>query len=251
MVGVVALAAAAFAGGAYAATQSNTNPRQAFLDDVAKRLNVSPAQLNAAFKAAFLDRLDAAVKAGVITQAQANQLKQRLTQGAPVPFFFGAPRGPGVPHLFGGPRGFGLHAGGGSTTLGAAASYLGLSRAQLFNDLRQGKTLAQVAKSRGKSVAGLQQAIAAAMKARLDKAVADGRITTAEESQILSRLSSRIANRLNRPLLRFAPRLRAVPPGEGPWGSGSPPGPAVLAPPAVPPPGASLPPGAPLPPPAA
>ncbi len=41
-----ALAAAAFAGGAFAATQmSALNMRQAFLQDVAKRLNITPGRL--------------------------------------------------------------------------------------------------------------------------------------------------------------------------------------------------------------
>ena len=44
------LAAAALAGGAYAATQSGGNPRQAFINDVARRLHVTPAQLRAALK---------------------------------------------------------------------------------------------------------------------------------------------------------------------------------------------------------
>ena len=45
------LAAAAFAGGAFAATQTSaTNMRQAFLQDVAKRLNVTPARLKGALR---------------------------------------------------------------------------------------------------------------------------------------------------------------------------------------------------------
>jgi hypothetical protein len=218
VIGVVVLAVAAFAGGAYAATQSSTNPRQAFLDDVAKRLNVTPAQLSAAFKAAFLDRLAAAVKAGVITQAQADKLEQRLHQGAPAPFLYGRPPG------FEGPRGFARHGFVGSSTISAAATYLGIGEAQLLNDLRQGQTLAQIAKAHGKSVTGLQQAITAAIKARLDRAVANGRITKGQEDKVLSRLQARIENRLNRRLLLLPPRFRVVPPGAGPWGSGPPPG---------------------------
>ena len=256
MIGVAVLASAAFAGGgAYAATQSNTDPRQAFLTDVAKRLNVSPAQLSDALKGALLDRLSAAVKAGVITQAQANRIEQRLESGAPVPFFLGPERfGPGRFGLRGfGPRGFGLRGFGLRAngfgvrgTLGAAASYLGLSDAQLLSDLRSGQTLAQIAKAQGKSVAGLEQAITAAIKARLDKAVAAGRITQAQENKILSR----IGKRLDRPLLRLAPRLGGWGPGEGvapgpPLGvapgpgapaPGGPPGPDFAPGPGVPPP---------------
>ena len=72
LAGGAAAAVLALGGGAYAATQSGSNPRQAFLNDVAKRLNVSPSQLNSALKGAFTDRLNAAVKAGMLTQAQAS-----------------------------------------------------------------------------------------------------------------------------------------------------------------------------------
>jgi hypothetical protein len=185
-VGSTVLAAAAFAGGAYAATTSATNPRQAFLDDVAKRLNVTPQQLSAALQGAFEDRLQAAVAAGKLTQAQANALKKRIQQkGA-------APLGPG-PGLFGpGPRFFkgapgpGLAGG----RFSAAASYLGISETQLLKDLQGGKSLAQIASSQHKTVAGLKAAMTAAIKAKLDKAVSAKMLTSAQEQQILKKLSS-------------------------------------------------------------
>ena len=105
---LAALAVAAFAGGAYAATQnSGPTSRQAFLNDVAKRLHVTPKELSSALSGAAVDQLQAEVKAGRLTQAQANQLEQRLKSGAAagaVPFGPGpvAPRG-----LFGPPRAFG------------------------------------------------------------------------------------------------------------------------------------------------
>lgn len=226
VIGLVALAVAAFSGGAYAATQSGTNSKRAFLNDLAKRLNVTPTQLQSAIRAALLDRLDAAVKAGELTQAQANRIKQRIEQGAPVPFFFG-PRPLGRS---------GFHSG---ATLSAAAGYLGISESQLLGDLRSGQTLAQIAKARGKSLSGLERAITAAVKARLDRAVAAGRITKAQENELLRRLSFRLNRRLNAP-----PR-----PGWGPerrWGSGASvaplpapaAGPELAPPPATPPPAA-------------
>ena len=246
MVGMVAMAVAAFAGGAYAATQSDTNPRQAFLNDVAKRLGVPPERLNAAVKAALIDRLNAAVKAGELTQAQANRIEQRLNEAGGVPFFgprFFGPRfgPPGLVPRGLVPPGFGLHAFGGpgfgkDTTLGAAASYLGLSDIQLLDELRSGQTLAQIAKAHGKTATGLEQAITAALKTRLDKAVAAGRITRAQEDRILSR----IAQRINRPLLMFGPPgppelpvppgLPGGPPGSAPRGVPRPPvpGPTVI-----------------------
>ena len=99
------VAAAAFGGGAYAATQSSAPSRQAFLNDVAKRLNVSPAQLTNALKGAFDDQLQAAVAAGKLTQAQANAIKQRIQKRGSAPLGFGALRHPAGPGFFRGSRG--------------------------------------------------------------------------------------------------------------------------------------------------
>jgi hypothetical protein len=202
--GVASLAAVAFAGGAYAANQdSGANARQAFLNDVAKRLNVSPKQLSSAVSGAALDQLNAAVKAGKLSQAQADAIKQRMQQrgGLPPagPFPFGPRRflHPSMGGPIGGPLG---------GPFGGAASYLGISAAQLFKMLGSGKTLAQIAQSRGKSVSGLRQAMVAAVKARLDKAVAAKMITSAQEQKILGNVPSMIDRKLSRP--GYGPRFR-------------------------------------------
>jgi hypothetical protein len=194
-IGTVALAAVAFAGGAYAATQQpTTNARQAFLADVAKRLNVTPAQLSSALKAAALDRLAAAVKVGKLTQAQADALKQDIQNRGGAPFFFGfGAHKLGERRFFGGPSG--AHG-----PLAVAAKYLGLTGAQLRKQLVSGKSLAQIAKAQGKSTSGLEQALTGALQQRLDKAVAKKRITAAQELKLLSRLSSRVGDLINRTL---------------------------------------------------
>ncbi|MGZ4254223.1 MAG: hypothetical protein ACXVR2_13325 [Solirubrobacteraceae bacterium] len=206
VIGSTVLAVAAFAGGAVAATQGSSNPRQQYLNDVAKRLNVTPAQLDSALKGAALDQLEAAVKAGKLTQAQANALKQRIQQGAAggAPFI-GPPRpfgsrafGPGA---FGpGPLGLGLGRAvffGPNAPATAAAKYLGLTKAQLRQQLQSGKSLAQIAKAQGKTTAGLEQAITASVKTRLDKAVANKRITAAQEQKILKAMSAGIDDMVN------------------------------------------------------
>jgi hypothetical protein len=212
-----AVAAAGLAGGgAYAATQSSSKPsRQAFLSDVAHRLGIPESKLGAAVKAAEIDQLQKAVKDGRLTQAQADAIAKRIQQ-----------RGPGWlgPRAFGprpfGHRGFGHRAFGplpGAPGPGApglqlprppgavgpdgplvtAASYLGLTRAQLITKLRSGQTLAQIARSKHKSVSGLEQAMTEAAKSRLDRAVRDGRISGAEEKQILGDLATRIQDEVN------------------------------------------------------
>ncbi len=254
LIGATVLAVAAFAGGAYAATESSTSPRQAFLNDVARRLNVTPAQLNAAIKAAYLDRLNAAVKAGTLTQAQANRIEKQIQAGGAVPFLPGGlglgprglgplglrprglgprglgllglgPRGLGLPGL--GLRGFGPRAVAPpaarppgllrgpmgllvSGPLGSAAKYLGLTRSQLVKDLSSGKSLAQIAKSSGKSVSGLEQAIIGPLTTRLDRAVSKGHLTKAQEQRIARAMSALIAGLVTRAPMH--PALRA-------WGS--------------------------------
>ena len=80
----------------------------------------------------------------------------------------------------------------------AAAKYLGLTEAQLFKQLSSGKSLAQIATARGKSVSGLKAAMTAAIKARLGKALADKLITSAQEQKLLGRLSSVLDAQINR-----------------------------------------------------
>jgi hypothetical protein len=77
------------------------------------------------------------------------------------------------------------------------AAYLGLPAQTLRAQLQAGKTLAQIATDQSKTATGLEQAIEAAAKTRLDQAVASGRITSAREQLILSRLPARLDTLLN------------------------------------------------------
>jgi hypothetical protein len=82
----------------------------------------------------------------------------------------------------------------------AAADYLGLSRAQLHQQLA-GHSLAQLAEAesaQGKSVQGLEDAMVAALKAKLDGAVAKGRLAQAREDKILARVQARIGDIVNK-----------------------------------------------------
>jgi hypothetical protein len=82
----------------------------------------------------------------------------------------------------------------------AAAAYLGISQTRLRDELRAGKTLAELANgARGKSASGLIAAIVADTKARLAIAVAAGRLTPASEKLLLARLQRRIATEVNGP----------------------------------------------------
>ena len=181
--GAAALLAAAGGGVAIAASDASpSDENQAIINDAAKQLGISPSKLSNALKQALGDRIDAAVAAGRITKADGDALKQRIESGD-VPLFAGPHRGLGHFGFFGG--------------LDAAASYLGLTEAQLPSELESGKTLAQVAQAHGKSASGLVDALVADMKQHLDAAVAAGRITKAQETDALNGLRDRITNLVN------------------------------------------------------
>lgn len=177
------------AAGAVAATQGSTTPgaqAQAYINDLAGRLGVTPSALTAAIKASDSDQIDAALAAGRLTQVQATALKARIQASTGVPF---------LGHRFGA-GGFRGSFGGSAAT---AAQYFGISEATLHADLGAGQSLAQIATATpGKSVAGLKAAIIAAETTRLNTAVSAGRITSQQEQQRLSNLSSRIDALLQR-----------------------------------------------------
>jgi hypothetical protein len=175
MVAVLLLGGAAAAVAATGGTKHVSPARQAYLDDVAKHLGISPSALTAAMKAAAVERVQSALAAGRLTAAQAKALEARIQQSAAAPFL--------------GPR-----PGGGRGRMSVAARYLGLSAATLRSDRRAGRSLAEIAASTpGKSVAGLQAALTEAAQARIAAATASGRITAAQAKRRSSRLAHNIA----------------------------------------------------------
>jgi hypothetical protein len=220
LAGVAGLAIAAGAGGAVAATTKKDSERKAFLNDAAKRLNVTPDQLTKALQGAFFDRLDAAVKAGRLTQTQADAIKKRVQQGGGIPFLGGPGPGPGGP----GGRFFGHRGGPFLAGLDAAAKYLGLTDAQLRDRLEAGKSLAQIAQDQSKTVDGLKDALKTAAKTKLDAAVSAKRLSSAEEQRILSDLDSHLDDLIQRKGgLRHRFDGPGRPPGPlGPPGAGGP-----------------------------
>jgi hypothetical protein len=202
--GLVVLAGS---GGAYAAaagksatTTKSTDraaKQKAFLDDVAKRLSVSPDQLDTAIKGAAEARIDAAVAAGTLTKAQGDEAKKRLASGAPLlgpGLLGGKPGGHG-----GGPGGPGGRPGRGFGGFGLddAATYLGLTEDKLRQQLEAGKSLADVAKAQNKDLAGLKAALKTAITKGFDEAVKDGRLTEAQKTKMLADVDKRIDDIVN------------------------------------------------------
>ncbi len=76
--------------------------------------------------------------------------------------------------------------------LTAAANYLGVSQTQLLSQLQSGKSLAD---AQGKSVAGLKDAILAAMTSRIN---ASTRLSAAQKTEMISEVKSNLDVIVNR-----------------------------------------------------
>lgn len=212
LVSAAVLAAGVGGGAAIAASGGDERQKteQSILDDAAKRLNVTPEALRSALGAAEDAQIDQAVKDGKLTQEQADAIKKRRAEDKTV---LGGPGvgGPGG-HGRGGP-GFGglrFKAGPGGA-LDAAASALGLKREDLVSKLRDGKSIAGVAKDEGKSVDDVKKAITDGVTKELDKAVTDKKLTSAQRDDILKELTEHLDDLVN------GKRPAGAPAGRGHW----------------------------------
>ena len=190
-IAVIAVAGALVAGGAGAAIGATQNDKAKeaeakILADAAERLDTTPEKLRDALGAAEDAQLDQAVKDGDLTQEQADAIKKRRQESGRVLGLPGGHHGPGMRGLHhgpGGPRG---------GPILDVAKALGITERQLFNRLRDGKSIADIAKAEGKSLADVKAAVRSAAKKRLDAAVADGRLTRTQADEMLSHLDEMI-----------------------------------------------------------
>ena len=132
--------------------------------------------------------LDSLVKAGTITQAQADAVTKALQDARPAM----DRRGPG------GDRhgGFGRI----GVALDAAAKALGIDLDELKTELQSGKTLAEIASAHEIDIQKVIDALTADAKAKLDEAVKNGRITQEQADSRLSEMTSRLQDLVNQPL---------------------------------------------------
>jgi hypothetical protein len=210
-IAALALTGALLAGGTGAAIAAVTKDdgkkaEDAVLNDAAKRLNVAPDALRDALSAAEDAQLDQAVKDGKLTQKQADAIKARRAQSGRVlgggPGLRGFHDGPGFGPGFG--HGFGPHGGPAGAIFPSLAKALGISGAELRTQLRDGKSIADIAKAQGKSLDDVRAAMKADAKTKADKAVADGDLTQAQADELLSHLDEALSHLGDaRPRFRF------------------------------------------------
>ncbi len=156
---------------------------QTFVNNFASALGKKPADVQAAAQKALGQTLDQAVKDGKLTQAQADQMKQKAASGS---LCSGMPLGQigrGAP----GAHGAGLGAG---MFLSDAAKALGMNESDLQAALKNGQTLQQIAASKGMNEQQFRDAFSTQVKSDLDAKVKAGTLTQAQEDAVLNHLKT-------------------------------------------------------------
>ena len=197
--------------------QQRQQMQEAYLNALAARLGLSVDQLKEAQKQARIDLINKAVAEGKLTQEQANQRIQAIQSG----------QGPGQPGA--GQRGQerpgrgqrgqqGPGQGQGQRGPGmpgpgqAIADLLGMTPQEIRTEFQAGKSLAQIAEAKGVSRDALKAKILETQKARLDAAVAAGRMTAEQAQQVATRQAANVDRMLDAtPGQRRGPRA----PGSG------------------------------------
>jgi polyhydroxyalkanoate synthesis regulator phasin len=172
-----------------------------FLNDLAARLGISVDRLREAIIAAAKDAVQRRVAEGKLTPEQAGRLIERIEQHgvALLPRLL-APQRHERHDARAEVKGLAL-----SQVVRVVADATGLTPRQVLDELRAGKTLAQIGQEHGKSQADLKAALLAALKQRLDEAVSRGRITAEQATRLLDQASQRIDGLLTRSFPRRGP----------------------------------------------
>jgi polyhydroxyalkanoate synthesis regulator phasin len=187
------LAVALGAVGGFAAAEALSDDDEP--EAVVARANVEPDDESDSLTEALEFLVDEAVEADRLTEEEGERLKDRL-QSRRLPFVVPGleklPLGGRAFELF--DRDFGIF--GQIVDLDTAASYLGLSESELREELRDGKSLADVAGEQNRSVDGLVQELVDDAEQRIDDAVDDGRLSEERASQLRADLEDRIRDRV-------------------------------------------------------
>ena len=164
-----------------------------FIAKLAANLGIGEDKLKSAIDLTRTQLIDEAVAAGKLTPAQADQMKQRLAEGKGF--------GKGFPGAgrHGGPKGPGL----GVDVFGEVAGLMGMQPRDMMQELRAGKSLAQIAQEHNVSLDTLKTNLIALAKTHLDQAAADGKFTAEQASAMQAKLAEHIDRILNG---QFSPR---------------------------------------------
>jgi hypothetical protein len=160
--------------------------RDEFLNKLAENLGINREELEQSIDEAAVGTVDDAVANGDISEERAENIKERIEETDGFVPFFGP--GPGGPH-----HRFFFH----GDLFETAADTLGMSVEDLLAELRDGKTVAEIAAEKNVSVEDITANVLAEAKTDLDQKVADGDLTQEQADDIYARVSENIADIIN------------------------------------------------------
>ena len=165
-----------------AAGTPTTNPYcEQYLQDLAKRLNVSVTTLQQDKLGARTDVLNQMVKDGKLTQTQANTIEQRLQSHQAC-----TGKGNKAAHFVVNQFLQKYH----TQIESSIATSLHMTSAQLTSQLQAGQSLSQIATSKGVSSTQLQTIVTNAVQSSLNSAVSNGDLTQTQATSISQSLKS-------------------------------------------------------------
>jgi hypothetical protein len=171
--------------------------RQKAHDAIAGALGIGVDEYDAAVDAAREQVLEEALSEGVLTQEQAERMRERFAEGS-------GPRGMrgfgdrGA--MMGRRGGFGAMMGGSQgSLLSVAAEELGLTVQELTAELQDGKSIAAVASEKGVEPQAIVDAFMAQRADWLAQSVAEGRITQQQADWMLEHMQEQVRAHLDAP----------------------------------------------------
>jgi hypothetical protein len=169
------------------------NFRERLHATVADILGISVDEYDAALESAQEQVLGEAVTDGWLTQDQADRMRDRMDEG------FGRGTHDGFPGIrgdrFG--HGRGSFVGGPENSLvGVAAEELDITAPELLEELRDGKSIAEVASEKDVEPQSIAVAYLAQLEENLNQAVEDGRITQKQADWMLTQAQEGVTDQL-------------------------------------------------------
>jgi len=184
ILGVAGLGAVAFAQEG-SDDESGWNFREQIHQAIASILGITVDEYDTAVETARVQVLEQAVAEGILTQEQADRIQERIGEGFG-PFTFGSRRF--------GRQGFGF--GAEHSLVAVAAEELGMTVDELLAELKDGKSIADVAQEEGVDPQAIADAFLAQRAEALAQAVENGRITQEQADQMLEHMTEEVQEHL-------------------------------------------------------
>jgi polyhydroxyalkanoate synthesis regulator phasin len=213
---IVLVSTAVIGGGiGLAVAQDEETPVQSFLGRVAEKLGIGEDELRSAVTEAEQDIIDEKVAEGKLSEEQGESLKERVEEKGllgPLGGALGGKRDRFCDRVFGCIRERVCNGASDCVdgrvrdhTAEAAATVLGLELEELMDELKDGKTLAEVAEEQGMATDEFTAAMLPEVRQELDALVSEGKLTEEQADAIYDRVEENIDDIVNaqgrRPLL--------------------------------------------------